>query len=349
MLIQIPQLLRIKSGVLPQIGKYLARDDWNEIVLLYGEGIEKIYGHQIEATLKEHQVKVLYKKDILLNAVENVFEDLALIPAKSEILVAIGGGKVIDYCKYLGFLKQLPVIAVPTALSNDGMASPTASLTQKGRRKSFKARPPEGVLIDTDVILKSPVRYTYSGIGDMVSKITAIRDWKLAFHHNREMVNDFSVLVAEHSVENILGSPSYEITNSEFINRLAGSLIMSGVAMEVCGSSRPASGAEHLISHAYDEVAARPSLHGIQVGVATYLTSWIQENYRREVLVNFLITSGFANYVDKNPLSKSDFIKALELAPSLRPNYYTVLLQDRALEKMKDYLETDDLMKRWLK
>ncbi len=328
MLIQVPELLRIKPGVLPQIGKYLARDDWNEITLFYGEGIEKLYGSQIEKTLNEHRVKTLYKKDILLNAVENVFDDLALIPAKTEVLVAIGGGKVIDYCKYLGFLKQLPVIAVPTALSNDGMASPTASLTQKGRRKSFKARPPEGVLVDTDVILKSPARYTYSGIGDMVAKITAIRDWKLAFHHTKEAVNDFSVLVAEHSVENILGSPSYEITNPEFINRLAGSLVMSGVAMEVCGSSRPASGAEHLISHAYDEVAASPSLHGIQVGVATYLTSWLQDNYRRELLANFLLISGFASFVEKNPLSKKDFIKAVELAPNLRPFSFNHLLKN---------------------
>lgn len=349
MFIQIPELLRIKPGVLLKLGKYLARDNWNEITLFYGEGIENIYGQQINTSLNEHKITTLFKKEITLNAVENVFNDLSQIPNKSEVLVAVGGGKVIDYCKYLGFLKQLPVIAVPTALSNDGMASPTASLTQGGKRISFKARPPEGVIIDTDVILKSPVRYTYSGIGDMVAKITAIRDWKLAFHHNQEAVNDFSVLVAEHSVENVLGSTSYEVTNPEFINRLAGSLVMSGVAMEICGSSRPASGAEHLISHAYDEVAAKPSLHGIQVGVASYLTSWLQENYRREILANFLLISGFASFVEKNPLCKNDFIKALERAPNLRPNYYTVLSQKDSLEKMKAQLESDELMKRWLR
>lgn len=349
MYISVPELLRIKPGVLPNLGKYLARDEWNEITLYYGEGIEKIYGAEIEKTLKDHKVGVLFKKEILNNAVEGVFDDLALIPNKSEVLVAIGGGKVIDYCKYLGFLKHLPVIAVPTALSNDGMASPTASLTQNGKRKSFKARPPEGVLIDTSVILKSPVRYTYSGIGDMVAKVTAIRDWKLAFHQNKEAVNDFSVLVAQHSVENVFGSPSYEITDPEFINRLAGSLVMSGVSMEIAGSSRPASGAEHLISHAYDEVAQQPSLHGIQVGVASYATSWLQENHRQEMLSNFLLLSGFASFVEKNPLSKTDFIKALELAPKLRPNYYTVLSENESIARLKEFIETDLLLKRWLK
>ncbi len=349
MYISIPELLRIKPGVLPHLGKYLKRYDWSDITIYYGEGIEKIYGNAIQETLSEHQISVLNQQEILSNAVENVFNDLALIPNKTEILVAIGGGKVIDYCKYLGFLKQIPVIAVPTALSNDGMASPTASLTQNGKRKSFKARSPEGVLIDTDVIIKSPARYTYSGIGDMISKITAIRDWKLAFHNNREPVNDFSVLVAEHSVENVLASTSYDITNPEFINRLAGSLVMSGVAMEVCGSSRPASGAEHLISHAYDEVAQKPSLHGLQVGVAAYATSWLQENYRREILANFLLISGFASFVENNPLSKTDFIKAVELAPKLRNNYYTILSQPYSINHFKRFLEEDTLMKRWLK
>ncbi len=348
MYISIPELLRIKPGVLPNLGKYLRRDDWNDITLYYGEGIEKLYGTAVKETLNKHQVHVLHQQEILSNAVENVFNDLAFIPNKTEILVAIGGGKVIDYCKYLGFLKQIPVIAVPTALSNDGMASPTASLTQNGKRKSFKARSPEGVLIDTDVILQSPARYTFSGIGDMISKITAIRDWKLAFHNNHEPVNDFSVLVAEHSVENVLGSPSYEITNPEFIKRLAGSLVMSGVAMEICGSSRPASGAEHLISHAYDEVAQQPSLHGLQVGVAAYATSWLQENYRREVLANFLLISGFASFVEKNPLSKTDFIKAIELAPKLRNNYYTILSHPDSLENLKKFIEEDQLLQRWL-
>lgn len=349
MYISIPELLRIKPGVLSNLGKYLKRDDWNEITLYFGEGIEKLYGKSVIDTLCHHKISVLHQQEILSNAVENVFPDLALIPNKTEVLVAIGGGKVIDYCKYLGFLKQIPVIAVPTALSNDGMASPTASLTQNGKRKSFKARPPEGVLIDTDIILKSPARYTYSGIGDMISKITAIRDWKLAFHKNNETVNDFSVLVAQHSVENVLGSPSYEITDPEFINRLAGSLVMSGVAMEICGSSRPASGAEHLISHAYDEVAKSLSLHGIQVGVAAYATSWLQENYRRETLANFLLISGFASFVEKNPLSKSDFLRAIELAPKLRNNYYTILSEQSSLQKVQTFIEEDSLLKRWLR
>lgn len=46
--------------------------------------------------------------------------------------------------------------------------------------------------------------------------------------------------------------------------------------MEVSGSSRPASGSEHLISHAYDQVAARPTMHGIQVGVASIGTMLLQ-------------------------------------------------------------------------
>ena len=83
---------------------------------------------------------------------------------KVDAIVAIGGGKVIDYCKYIAFILKLPIISVPTSISNDGFASPGASLLVNGKRKSQKAQIPYGVVIDTEIIRKSPY-YTYSGIG----------------------------------------------------------------------------------------------------------------------------------------------------------------------------------------
>ena len=56
---------------------------------------------------------------------------------------------------------------------------------------------------------------------------------------------------------------------------VAKALVSSGVAMSIAGSSRPASGAEHLISHQLDRIAPDAALHGHQVGVAAIVTEYL--------------------------------------------------------------------------
>ncbi len=98
------------------------------------------------------------------------------------------------------------------------------------------------------------------------------------------------------------------------IRLLATSLMLNGIAMEVCGSSRPASGSEHLISHALDEISSAPKLHGIQVGVATYLVSLLQGLEIAAIDRLFELT-GFWQAVYSDPFSRADWLKAIQLAP----------------------------------
>ncbi len=80
-------------------------------------------------------------------------------------------------------------------------------------------------------------------------------------------------LLSDGSIHSYLSQPQFDLDG---IRLLATSLLLNGIAMEMCGSSRPASGSEHLISHALDALSARPRLHGLQVGIATYLVSILQ-------------------------------------------------------------------------
>ncbi|MHC1751188.1 hypothetical protein [Humidesulfovibrio sp.] len=73
--------------------------------------------------------------------------------------------------------------------------------------------------------------------------------------------------LSDASVRQSLARPAFD---AQGMTSLATSLMLNGIAMEICGSSRPASGSEHLVSHALDATRARPRLHGLQVGVATY-------------------------------------------------------------------------------
>ena len=248
-------LLRIKPNAMYKIGKYLRKENFTRIALFYGEGLKSLFDEQLRISFDSSEIKVKFEEVVYSNAVEDIFKSAFNLPPAIDAIVAIGGGKVIDYCKYIAFILQLPIISVPTSISNDGFASPGASLLVNGRRKSQKAKIPFGVVIDTDIIRKSPVRYTYSGIGDLISKYTAIYDWKLAYHMVQEPVNDFAVLISRNAVEVMVSHSNKDIKDLEFLRLICGCLVIGGVAMEVCGSSRPASGSEHLICAWYQRKA----------------------------------------------------------------------------------------------
>jgi len=346
--IQIPSLLRIKPHALYKLGKYLRKSGFTCVALFYGEGIKDLVGETVEISLDSSEIRVSVEEVVKHNAIEDVVAGAFRIPREAQAIVAVGGGVAVDYAKYAGFLSQLPVIAVPTAISNDGFASPGASLYVEGKRTSCKATIPFGVVIDTTVIQSSPARFNYAGIGDLISKYSAVADWKLAYHSTGETVNDFSVMISMQSVENLVNHPVKSVGDLGFLQLVGGALVMSGVAMEVSGSSRPASGSEHLISHAYDQVAGRPSLHGLQVGVASLGTMWLQRNPRSETVLRVFADTGFTEFMADNRLDRGDFLEAIRVAPSIKPGYYTVLSQPGAVQKLQEHVESDSFWNAYL-
>jgi glycerol-1-phosphate dehydrogenase [NAD(P)+] len=275
------------------------------------------------------------------NEVNEVVAAAFALPHSVTAIVAIGGGVAVDVGKYAGFLARLPMIAVPTAISNDGFCSPGASLSIGGRRISCPSTIPFGVVVDTEVINNSPRRFTYSGIGDLVSKFSAVADWKIAYHETGEPINDFSVMISMQSVENLVNHPDKSLDDLPFLQLVCGALVMNGVAMEVAGSSRPASGSEHLISHAYEQLAPATSLHGLQVGVATLATTWLQDNPAHATVRRVFEETGFAAYVGDNRLDRAAFVEAVGRAPTVKPDHYTVLSRPGARERLQAHLATD--------
>ncbi len=251
-----------------------------------------LVGKNVAISLESSEIEVVVERTIADNDVAGVVSGALTLPRGVQAIVAVGGGVAVDVGKYAGFLTRLPVIAVPTAVSNDGFCSPGASLTVDGRRVSCPATIPFGVVIDTAVVAGSPARFTYSGIGDLLSKFSAIADWKLAYHQTGEPINDFAVMISLQSVQNLVMHAEKSVDDQRFLQLMCGALVMSGVAMEVAGSSRPASGSEHLISHAYDELAPTPSLHGLQVAVATLATTWLQGNPEHDTVLRVLTETG---------------------------------------------------------
>ena len=344
----IPSLLRIKPDALFKLGKYLRKNAFARIVLFYGDGIEELVGQSVRISLASSEIAVADQQSVHSNDVDEIVSIAFHLPPGTQAIVAVGGGVAVDVGKYVGFLNRLPVIAVPTAISNDGFASPGASLRSDGRRISAPATIPFGVVIDTTVIRNSPPRFTYSGIGDLISKYSAIADWKRSYHATGEPLNDFSAMIAMQSVDNLVNHPVKAIDNLPFLQLVCGALVMSGVSMEVAGSSRPASGSEHLISHAYDQIAEQPRMHGEQVGVATIATTWLQRNPAHDTVIQVLEQTGFTAFLSEHPLDRTAFVEAVRVAPTIKPGYHTVLTEPGAVEKLERYVAEDPFWDEYL-
>ena len=118
---------------------------------------------------------------------------------------------------------------------------------------------------------------------------------------------------------------------------------MSGIANEIAGNSSPVSGSEHLISHALDKMLDAPQLHGVQVGIATYIMSKVQ-NHRYERVETVLRETGFFDYVKTLQMRKEDFAEAIDMAPSIKPNRHTYLHEEKYREAAKELLYKDELL-----
>lgn len=347
--ILVPSLLRIKPNALYKIGKYLRLCGYREVAVVYGEGVKEMLYKTLEISFISSEIKIVHEDTSKTNDLDDAFSSAKQIPSRAKALVAIGGGKTIDYCKYIALINKLPLISVPTIVSNDGFCSPLSSMLVNGARKTVKTKIPDGVIVDTQILLNAPEMFLYSGMGDLFCKITAIFDWKLAYKKAGEEVNDFAAVVSRNAVETFLQYRDKSFSNTEFLSIIVSSLLMSGIAMEIAQSSRPASGSEHLISHAYDKFAKKPSIHGLQTGVASYPMSYLQGEETFATVKQAILESGFADFMEKNPLDKPDFIKAVQHASEIKENYYTVLSEKNSIEKTIDFIETDELMRRMVR
>lgn len=343
--INIPTLLKIEAGALSNIGDFLASSGLKKVVIYFGNGLINMFGAQVMDSLKKADVEVLEHRELDTVDINDIMSLAFALPIHTQAIIGLGGGKVIDAAKYACYLKKLPFISVPTSSSSDGFSSASASLIINGRRHSVPAKLAYGIIVDTEVIKSAPDKFLYSGIGDMISKITALYDWIYEEKNGYDTVNDFALMIAKKAVNSFVRTPFNDIHEPLFLKELLDSLAMSGIANEIAGSSAPTSGSEHLISHALDKILERPELHGIQVGIATYLMAVVHDHRYKRVDTMFTDT-GFWDYVETLNLNVEDYEKAIDLAPSIKPYRYTYLHNEKYREQAKKVLREDAKLRR---
>ncbi len=340
--VAIPTLVRIKPGALARSGIYLNRFGHKNVVVFHSHGLPSTILDAMQGALADAGINIVETHEVNDNRFEQAVESFQNLSSRSTAVLGLGGGKALDIAKYVAFLAKLPYFSVPTSLSNDGFCSPQASLTIVGKRRSLAANMPFGVIVDTRICEQAPRILSLSGVGDLAAKFSAIRDWKLSFHHTGEPVDDFAALLSDGSVHAFMAKPTLDESG---LRLLATSLMMNGIAMEVCGSSRPASGSEHLISHALDLLAERPRLHGLQVGVATYWMSLVQQE-RSELIAQLFTATGFWDIIAEDRFLLPEWRAALHHAPSIKPGYFTILSMPESCRRAEEFLLSDGMLKR---
>jgi len=339
--VTIPALVRLKKDALDRIGLYARRHQFSRVILIFSGDLQPALLDRVTAALATERIEVLQRLPVATASFEQAEEFFRRLPNNAQAVIGVGGGKALDVAKYVAFLASLPYLAVPTSLSNDGFCSPQSSLTIEGRRRSLPAAIPFGIVVDTEVCLLAPEILWLSGVGDLAAKLTAVADWKLAFHAQAAPVDDFAALLSDATVFQFIARP---VRDAEGVKLLGTALMLNGIAMALCGSSRPASGSEHLISHALDSFSVRPRLHGLQVGVATYLVSRLQAQ-SSELIAGLFDATGFWKAIAADPFSKTEWLEAARRAPGVKPGFYTILAARDCLPEIARLLDADSRLK----
>jgi glycerol-1-phosphate dehydrogenase [NAD(P)+] len=242
-----------------------------------------------------------------------------------DALVGIGGGRTLDVAKYAAMRLALPMVAVATNLAHDGIASPVSSLLHEGGKGSFGVVPPMAVVVDLDYVRTSPPRMVLSGVGDLVSNLTAVEDWRLAARERAEPVDGLAVTFARTAAESVLHRTD-GLESDSFLTALAEGLVLSGMAMAAAGSSRPSSGADHEIMHAIDTLFPGTANHGELAGVGALYSAFLRDNLAlAEQIDGCLRRHALPRLPADVGLSDEQFVEAVAYAPQTRPDRYTIL------------------------
>jgi glycerol-1-phosphate dehydrogenase [NAD(P)+] len=197
-------------------------------------------------------------------------------------LLAVGSGTINDICKSAATITQKPLVTVATAASMNGYTSAISALTVHGLKITESCMPPVAIIADPEILATAPTEMNAAGFGDLLSKNASTADWLMSHTLLGEYYCDLPSAVVEAALARCIESAAAIAANRPAgLAVLVEALLRSGISMVLAGSSSPASGGEHLISHLWDMTAhwtgRTPALHGQQTGVTTLISLALYE------------------------------------------------------------------------
>ena len=330
---ELPRLIEIGEKNINDFGKFLlSLNKPKKVSLIAGTNVQKILKKKIEKSLKLKKIQFIWHTSIdnQIKSLNKIQKDVK--KDNSDLIVGIGGGRSVDTAKLISYNLGKPFVSLPTAASHDGMASPFVSV-KSDKPHSIVATAPMGVFVDIDIIRKAPAKLLASGCGDLIANIIAVKDWQLGHKKKKEYYGRYAANLALMSAKIVMENSSEFAKKGLDARVIVEGLISAGVASCIAGSSRPCSGAEHLVSHALDKLAPGIGLHGEKCGLGSIMIGKLQGQDWKKI-VKTLKDVGAPTSAKQIGLKPEIIVKALMIAQNLRPERYTILKEIKMTEKV---------------
>lgn len=216
---------------------------------------------------------------------KTIGRSLIAIPYNCDIIIAVGSGTINDISRYLSYRLNIPYIIVATAPSMDGYASSVSPLIVDNMKITYNANYPKYIIADIDIIKNAPSNMLIAGVGDILGKYTCLCDWELSHIVNGEYYCENIANIVREGIKKCIDNIDGLIRREESaIKNVVDALILAGIAMSYIGNSRPASGAEHHLSHYWEMdflfKNKKVILHGIKVSLATPVVADLYSHIR---------------------------------------------------------------------
>ena len=275
----------IENGAISKLKELCEK--YEKILIVADENTYGAAGDKVIATLSDKIKKevIFSGKTILIPdevAIDRVRAELDGI----DLIVGIGSGVIQDLSKYVSHFSKIPYMIVATAPSMDGYASTGAAMILKGMKETVPAGLPRAIVADTEVLRNAPIDMIKAGYGDIIGKYSALNDWKLSAAVNGEYFCQYIYDITYKMIEKTLaGAEGLLKRDEESVKAIMEALVIVGIMMSFAGSSRPASGSEHHLSHFFEIVGIVNDefyfTHGIDVVYSTVITAELRERLLR--------------------------------------------------------------------
>ena len=372
--------IAVEHGALSKISTFIHAKSYRKISIVCDQNTLKAAGETVITGLNGanlHPALCVVKENELGDVVADetsLIQTFLEIPMDTEVVLAVGAGTIHDIARFICFHKKIPFISVPTAASVDGFTSAGAPIIHRRFKQTVQTVAPIALFADLDILMKAPKELTAAGFGDILGKFTSLTDWKVSHWLANEPYCPAAAELTKTSLKTCISNIN-EIAadSSKGIKILIESLIESGLIMTALNHSRPASGAEHHLSHYWEmnflQTERAQLLHGAKVGVATTIIAhlykqistlsltdlnmkgknkemvlqyWkeIKEIYRdlpdQNLLRTWLGKVGGAATPEELGISKELIEKALDNAHLLRDRYTGLKLYNEQQLKLKN-------------
>ena len=248
--------VEIGSGVLKTLPDYVQRFQYQRPYILCDEITWKIAGQRCEELLQEAGIETC--PHILQHTgfdEATLGEIVVSVPTDADLMIGVGTGSITDMTRYSSFRLGLPCFTVATGAPMDGFAASIGIMNVGGLKRTMQAHSTELIIGDTDILKNAPFRMTVAGFGDLIGKLTCLNDWKLSRIINGEHYCAPIVELVQTCLDRVMEkAPLIAERDPEVLGSVMEGLVLSGAAISLYGTSRPASGAEHHMSHFWEVV-----------------------------------------------------------------------------------------------